>query len=75
MENKVIVLTRDGNWCELTNCFLVGASEHPDKNIYRSFLFTAGQGISRDEILTRAQDYLDELEEQSNVAPLFASVS
>ena len=65
MENKVIILNKDGEWWELTNCFVVGASEHPDKTMYRSAFFTAGGRVTRDELLTRAQQYIDELKKEA----------
>jgi hypothetical protein len=65
MENKVIVLNKDGQWWELTNYFLVGASEQPDKTMYRSAYYISGQQVTREELLTRAQQYLDELKKKT----------
>ncbi len=60
MEDKVIVLNKDGEWFELVNCFLVGAVEHPDKVIYYKFIFSHCEKETRDEMLKRAEQYLTE---------------
>ena len=65
MENKVIVLNKDGQWLELTNCFLVGASEQPGKTMYHSVFFTAGDRVTREEILARAEEYLNQLKKEA----------
>ena len=61
MENRVIVLNKDGKWLELTNCFLVGASEQPEKTMYHSVFFVAAGRVTKDDLLKRAEDYLEEL--------------
>jgi hypothetical protein len=60
MEDKIIVLNKDGEWLELVNCFLVGAVEHPDKVIYYKFIFSQCEKETRDEMLKRAEHYLNE---------------
>jgi hypothetical protein len=60
MEDKVIVLSKDGEWLELVNCFLVGAVEHPDKVIYYKYIFSRCDKETRDEMLKRAEQYLNE---------------
>jgi hypothetical protein len=64
MENRVIVLNRDGEWLELENCFLVGAIEHPEKVVYYKFAFSTCSKITRDEMLKRAEQYLAEIKGQ-----------
>ena len=64
MEDKVIVLSKDGEWLELVNCFLVGAVEHPDKVIYYKYIFSRCDKETRDEMLKRAEQYLTELKGQ-----------
>ncbi len=64
MEDKVIVLNKDGEWLELVNCFLVGAVEHPDKVIYYKLIFSYCEKETRDEMLKRAEQYLSELKGQ-----------
>ena len=61
MENKVIVLNKDGKWLELTNCFLVGAYEEPGKTMYHSVFFTAPGLVTKDELLKRAEAYIAEM--------------
>jgi hypothetical protein len=61
MEDKVIVLNKDGEWLELSNCFLVGAVEHSDKVIYYKFIFSKCAKETRDEMIKRAEQYLTEL--------------
>ncbi len=61
MDDKAIVLNKDGSWYELTNCFLVGAEERPEKVIYYKFLFTNGAKTTRDEMLKRAEQFLAEV--------------
>jgi hypothetical protein len=61
MENKVIVLNKDGAWVELTNCFLVGAEERPEKVIYYKFLFSNGAKTTRDEMIKRTEQFLAEV--------------
>jgi len=60
MENKVIVLSKDGQWLELESCFLVGAVEYPDKVVYHKFLFTKCEEETRNEMLKRAEQFLIE---------------
>jgi len=64
MEDKIIVLNKDGEWLELSNCFLVGSVEHPDKVIYYKFIFSKCTKEIRDEMLKRAEQYLTELKGQ-----------
>jgi len=64
MINKVIVLTKDGQWLELENCFLVGAVEYPDKVVYHKFLFTRCEEEKRNEMLKRAEQYLNEVKKE-----------
>jgi hypothetical protein len=64
MNDKAIVLSKDGNWCELTNCFLVGAEERPEKVIYYKFLFTNGAKTTHDEMIRRAEQFLAEVKGQ-----------
>ncbi len=64
MEDKVIVLNKDGEWFELVNCFLVGAIEHPDKVIYYKFIISKCTKEIRDEMLKKAEQYLAELKGQ-----------
>jgi hypothetical protein len=61
MEDKVIVLNKEGDWLELVNCFLVGAVEQPDKVIYYKFIFSKCAKETHDEMLKRAEQYLAEL--------------
>ena len=60
MEDKVIVLNKDGEWLELSNCLLVGAVEHSGKVIYYKFIFSHCEKETRDEILKKAEQYLNE---------------
>jgi len=64
MEDKIIVLNKDGDWLELSNCFIVGAVEHPDKVIYYKFMFSRCANETRDEMLNKAERYLTELKGQ-----------
>ena len=64
MENKVIVLNKDGQWVELTNCFVVGAEERPEKVIYYKFLFSNGAKTTRDEMIKRTEQFLAEVQGQ-----------
>ncbi|OGO06538.1 MAG: hypothetical protein A2Y92_05865 [Chloroflexi bacterium RBG_13_57_8] len=64
MEDKVIVLNKDGEWLEFANCFLVGAVEHPDKVVFYKYFFNKYSRETRDEILKRAEQYLAELKAQ-----------
>ncbi len=64
MEDKVIVLNKDGEWLELVNCFLVGAVERPDEVIYYKLIFSHCDKETRDEMLKRAEQYLTELKGQ-----------
>jgi hypothetical protein len=64
MEDKIIVLNKEGDWLELENCFLVGAAEHPDKVVYYKFIFCKCAKDTRDEMLTRAEQYLTELKKE-----------
>ena len=60
MENKVIVLSKDGQWLELENCFLVGAVEYPDKVVYYRFRFNKCEKETLNEMLKRAEQFLIE---------------
>ncbi|MFC1910613.1 hypothetical protein ACFLXC_04945 [Chloroflexota bacterium] len=60
MEDKVLVLKKDGQWFELDNCFLVGAVEHPDKVIYYKFLFSKCDKETLSEMLKRAEQFISE---------------
>ena len=60
MINKVIVLTKDGQWLELENCFVVGAVEYPDKVVYHKFLFSKCEEETLNEMLRRAEQFLAE---------------
>ena len=64
MEDKVIVLNKDGEWLELLNCVLVGAVEQPDKVIYYKFVFSHCAKEIRDEMIKRADLYLAEIKGQ-----------
>jgi len=64
MEDKVIVLNKNGEWLELANCFLVGALERPDKVIYYKFVFSKAGREIRDEMLKRAEQFLVEMKGQ-----------
>jgi hypothetical protein len=64
MEDKIIVLNKDGEWLELVNCFLVGAVERTDKVIYYKFVFSKCANETRDEMLKRAGQYLAEVQGQ-----------
>jgi hypothetical protein len=64
MVNKIIVLSKDGQWVEMENCFLVGAIEYPDKVVYHKFLFCRCEEETRNEILRRAEEYLIDLEKE-----------
>lgn len=64
MEDKVIVLNKDGEWLELVNCFLVGAVEHADKVVYYKLVFSKCAKETRDEMLRKAELYLAELKGQ-----------
>ncbi len=61
MENKAIVLTKDGQWLELESCFIVGAVEFPDKVVYHKFLFSNCEETTREEMLEKAGQYLSNL--------------
>jgi hypothetical protein len=62
MENKVIVLNKDGQWVELTNCFVVGAEERPEKVIFYKFFFSNGAKTTRDEMIKRTGQFLAEVQ-------------
>jgi hypothetical protein len=64
MEDKVIVLNKDGEWLELQNCFLVGVVEHADKVVYYKFVFSKSTKEMRDEMLRKAEQYLADLKGQ-----------
>jgi hypothetical protein len=64
MENKVIILTQDGQWLELENCFVIGAVEYPDKVVYHKYLFTVAEEATRNEMLNKAEKYLTELKKE-----------
>ena len=66
MENKIIVLTKDGQWLELENCFVIGAVEYPDKVVYHKYLFSACDEATRNEMLNKAEKYLFELAKELN---------
>ncbi len=59
-ENKVIVLSKEGQWVELKNCFLVGAVEYPDKVVYHKFLFSECDNDTVNEMLKKAEQFLAE---------------
>jgi hypothetical protein len=61
MDDKAIVLTKDGKWYELTNCFLVGAEELPEKVVYYKFLFTNGAKTTHDEMIKKAAQFLTDI--------------
>ena len=65
MENKVIVLNQKGDWLELKNCFLVGAVEYTDKVIYHKIHFYSCEEETREEMLVRAEQYLNELRKKA----------
>jgi hypothetical protein len=60
MEDKVIVLSKDGQWWELESCFLVGAVESPDKVVYYKFLLSKCEEETRNEMLKKAEQFLIE---------------
>jgi hypothetical protein len=60
MEDRVIVLNKDGDWLELVNCFLVGAVEQSDKVIYYKFIFSQCEKETQNEILKKAAQFLNE---------------
>jgi len=62
--NKIIVLTKDGQWLELENCFVVGATEYPDKVIYRKYFFTRCEEETKNEMLKRAEQYLNDVKKE-----------
>jgi hypothetical protein len=64
MENKIMVLTKDGEWMELRNCFVIGAEEFTDKVVYHKFMFIDCEDNVRDEILNKAGDYMEELKQE-----------
>jgi len=66
VEDKIIVLSKDGEWLELVNCFLVGAAEQSDKVIYYKFLFSKSTKETRDEMLKRAEQYLAEVKTKNS---------
>jgi len=70
MNDKVIVLNKEGNWLELTNCFLVGAEERPEKVIYYKYLFSNGAKTTRDEMIKRAEQFLTEVKGQKGTISL-----
>ncbi|OGO24494.1 MAG: hypothetical protein A2144_01940 [Chloroflexi bacterium RBG_16_50_9] len=61
MEDKIIVLGKDGQWLALENCFLVGAVEFPEKVVYYKFMFSRCDEEMRSEMLRRAEQYLNEV--------------
>jgi hypothetical protein len=64
MEDKVIILSKDGQWRELENCFIVGAKEYPDKIVYHKYLLTVCDAATRKEMLNKAEKYLIELKRE-----------
>lgn len=60
MVNKVIVLTKDGQWLELENFVLVGAVEYPDKVVYHKFFFSKCDEETQNEMLKRAEQFVTE---------------
>lgn len=64
MENRVIVLNKDGKWLEMTNCFLVGAYEEPEKTMYHSVFFTAPGRVTKEDLLARAEQYIHQLQKE-----------
>ena len=67
MENKVIVLNKNGDWWELTNCFLVGASEEPEKTTYHSVFFIAGGRVTSEDLLPKVEQYLEDMKKGKGV--------
>jgi hypothetical protein len=66
MESKVIVLTKDGQWMEMENCLVIGAIEYPDKVVYHKYLFTACEEATRNEMLNKAEKYIEEMKKELN---------
>jgi hypothetical protein len=64
MENKIIVLTKDGLWLELENCFVVGAVEYPDKVVYHKYLFLNCEEPTKKEMFKKAEQYLNEVKNE-----------
>jgi hypothetical protein len=64
MENKIIVLTKDGQWLELENCFVVGAVEYPDKVVYHKYLFLKCEEQTKKEMFKKVELYLDEVKKE-----------
>jgi hypothetical protein len=60
MQNKIIILMQNGQWMELENCLVVGAVEYPDKVVYHKFLFTKCEPETRNEMLSRAEQYIND---------------
>jgi len=65
MTNKIIVLTKDGQWLELENCLVVGAIEYPDKVVYHKYFFAKCEKETMSEIFSRAVKYVDELQKEN----------
>jgi hypothetical protein len=64
MQDRVIVLNKDGQWLMLENCFLVGAVEFPEKVVYYKLMFSRCDEETRSEMLKRAEQYLNELKKE-----------
>ena len=64
MANKIIVLTKDGQWLELENCFVVGAIEYPDKVVYHKYFFAKCEKETIKEMFNRAEKYVNELKKE-----------
>jgi hypothetical protein len=58
--NKVIVLTKGGEWLELETCIVIGAVEHPDKAVYHKFMFCKCEEETKREMLKRAEQFIAE---------------
>ncbi len=65
MEDKIIVLSKDGEWLELKNCFLVGAIEYPDHVTYHKIFINDCEREIRNEMLKRAEQYLEEVKKET----------
>lgn len=60
MENKIVVLNKDGQWVEMINCFVVGAIESHDKVVYHKFFFANCEEETKTGILKKAEQFLNE---------------
>jgi hypothetical protein len=66
MQNKIIVLIKDGQWLELENCFVIGAVEYPDKVVYHKYWFSNCENATRVEMLNKAEKYVQEIKKDPN---------